>query len=154
VTPGDTFEDPQGRYHLVPPSGWDVDTSGTQGTLAVFTDPGPAAGTRIAPSITLFALPWDGDLESARAQAPTDLAQSGYQLQDVAPLTLTDRTPAYRFEATGEHPQDPGIQLQIVQVMAVRSGTRYVLQGTTETADWPRYQRALEESLTSLDFIG
>ncbi|HZG90951.1 MAG TPA: hypothetical protein VEZ42_12135, partial [Pseudonocardia sp.] len=37
--PAGGFQDPQARFGLLPPPGWETDTSGTAGAAAVFLDP-------------------------------------------------------------------------------------------------------------------
>ena len=44
------FGDPEGRFGLLPPAGWEVDTSGASGTAALFLDPKPTPTPRPAAS--------------------------------------------------------------------------------------------------------
>ena len=58
------FVDPQGRFGLVPPAGWVVDTSGASGTAALFLDPKPTpsdAGNFTA-NINVLIVPTAGPL--------------------------------------------------------------------------------------------
>jgi hypothetical protein len=76
----------------------------------------------------------------------------GMRLQPAEQVDLADGTPAYLFEATVAHPEDPGIEVRSVQLFAVHDGLTYGAIANTDAVVWSRDQAQLRESVASLRF--
>lgn len=150
--PAGLFDDPQGRFGLVPPSGWTVDTSGARGTAAVFLDPEPTTTSagRFSANINVLVLPATAELAAAVSGARQELtALPGYRSVADEPFTLTDGTPGHKLGGTFDD-QATGLPLRNLQVFAVDGERTTVVTGTSVADRWADYESTITESLQSL----
>jgi hypothetical protein len=151
--PGDVFRDAQGRFDVVPPPGWTVDTSGAQDTAVIFTDPRPSASPsgRFRANINVIVVPADADLPGIVTGARREvLALAAYRPTADEPVTLPDGWPAHLLGGSFRDPLT-GLALRNVQLLAVRGGAETVVATGTALADtWDGYGPVFETSLRSL----
>jgi Probable lipoprotein LpqN len=151
--PGEVFRDAEGRFDLVPPPGWTVDTTGAQNTVVIFADPRPSQSPsgRFRANINVILVPARGDLARIVTGARQEVrALGGYRTTQDEPVTLPDGSPAHLLGGTYSDPSS-GLALRNVQVMAIRGGTETVVVTGTALADtWTGYGSVFETSLRSL----
>jgi hypothetical protein len=150
----DPFADAAGRFDLAPPTDWTVDTSGAQGTAAVFLSPDQVSTPQgpFQPNVNVIIAPspgaqLDGLLDSTRTQLTTQL--SGYKSTTDDAVTLTDGTAAHLFGGTFTD-QASGLELRNLQLFTVDGASVYVVTGTAPTSAWSTYEPLLDASLRSL----
>jgi hypothetical protein len=150
--PGDAFDDAEGRFDLLPPDGWEVDTSGQQGTAAVFLDPEPvttsAGQFRVNVNIIVGAFTGDLDdlLAETRSQLPTFTAYTSTADEEVR---LADGTQAHLLGGTFTDDAS-GFDLQNLQLFTVEGGNVYAVTGTAPAEVWAEYEDELDTTLRSL----
>jgi hypothetical protein len=153
ATAGDAFDDPQGRFDVLPPSGWTVDTSGAQGTAAVFLDPEPVDTPKGAfqPNVNVIVAPSPGgklpDLLDGTRKELASLNQ--YKSTTDEDVTLADGTAAHLFGGTFTD-QSSGLDLQNLQLFAVDDTSVYVVTGTAPVGAWSKYESELSTSVRSM----
>jgi hypothetical protein len=149
----DRFSDAQGRFTIVPPQRWTVDTSGDFRTAVVFAGFRPASST-IRPTINVIVSRTGVDLRSAIAGARGAVGgQRGY-LPDVdEDAVLADGTPAHLL---GGYFYDRKSDLLVhdLQLFAVRHGTIVIVTGLTQDQDWDRFEATIDASLRTLTVGG
>jgi hypothetical protein len=150
---GAAFTDPRGRFDLAPPAGWQVDTSGAQGTAAVFLAPDPVDTAKGAfqPNVNVIVAASQGArlaelLDSTRNQLAT---LNAYRSTTDEDLTLADGAAAHLFGGTFTD-QASGLELRNLQLFTVDESSVYVVTGTAPTSAWSTYERLLDGSLRSL----
>lgn len=134
----EAFADAEGRFTLVPPSRWLVDTSGTRGTAVVFLDPEPAQapGTAFTPNVNVLVVPSTADLPETVVGARAELAGlAGYRPTADEPAVLADGTPAHRLGGAFEDPAS-GPALRNVQLFTVHEDMTVVVTGTCPVEAW------------------
>jgi hypothetical protein len=149
---GDAFDDDQGRFDLLPPEGWEIDTSGQQGTSAVFLDTQPVSTSagqfRVNVNVIVGAFPGDLDdlLAETRSQLPTfkDYASTADE-----PVQLSDGTKAHLIGGTFTD-EASGFDLQNLQLFTVDGGNVYAVTGTAPTEVFADYEDELDTTLRSL----
>jgi hypothetical protein len=150
---GDAFDDAQGRFDLLPPSGWTVDTSGAQGTAAVFLDPEAVDTPKGAfqPNVNVIVAPSPGgQLADLLAGTRTELASlNKYKSTTDQDVALSDGTAAHLFGGTFTD-QTSGLDLQNLQLFAVDDTSVYVVTGTAPVSAWSRYESELDAALRSM----
>jgi hypothetical protein len=149
---GAAFSDASGRFALVPPPGWSVDTSGAQDTAVIFADPRPVgpAGGRFRANINVIVVPAGADLPATVASARQELtALPHYRPTADEGVTLLDGTSAQLLGGTFDDPAG-GLALRNVQLLSVHGGETVVVTGTTLADEWAGHGRVLESSLRSL----
>jgi hypothetical protein len=150
---GDAFADAQGRFDLLPPAGWTVDTSGAQGTAAVFLDPEAVDTPKGAfqPNVNVIVAPSPGgQLADLLAGTRTELASlNKYESTKDEDVTLGDGTAAHLFGGTFTD-QSSGLDLQNLQLFAVDDTSVYVVTGTAPVSAWSRYESELDAALRSM----
>ncbi len=151
------FEDPQARFGLVPPPGWETDTSGTPGAAAVFLDPQPVdtpAGP-FRPNINVQVGPSPGDLDVLLDQSRVELATlTGYTPTADEPATLDDGTPAHLIGGTFTD-DATGLELQNLQLFAIDAGDDVVVvTATAPRAAWDDYADRFDASVRTLTVRG
>jgi hypothetical protein len=149
---GAVFRDAQGRFDLVPPSGWTLDTSGAQSTAVIFADPQPSesAGGRFRANINVLVVPAVGDLRGTVANARQELTRlPGYQSTADEPVTLPDGSHAQLLGGTFTDPGS-GLPLRNIQVLTVHDGETVVVTGTALADAWAGYEAVFDTSLRSL----
>ncbi|WP_232660672.1 DUF1795 domain-containing protein [Pseudonocardia sp. TRM90224] len=153
---GDEYADPDGRFRLVPPPGWVVDTSGQQETAVRFVDPEPTltpAGPKAA-NVNVFVVAAGIDLTKTVLGTRRELGGvPGYKRLVDEPATLHDGTPAHVFGGTFTDRQS-GVELRNVQVYAVRDGTTIVATGTAPSESWSSYEATFTTIVHSLSVAG
>jgi hypothetical protein len=151
--PGTTFRDALSRFDVVPPQGWAVDTSGTESTAVVFTDPtvseSPTGPFRA--NINVIVLPAHADLPGIVTGARQEVrALVDYLPTADEPVTLPDGSPAHLLGGTYRDP-DSGLALRNLNLMAVHGSAETVVVTATALADtWDGYGVVFETSLRSL----
>jgi hypothetical protein len=153
---GAVFDDAQGRFHLVPPPGWIIDTSGVQNTAVIFADPRPteSASGRFRANINVLVLP------AAAADLPATVTIARQELRalgDYRPtaderVILSDGSPAHLLGGTFQDPSS-GLALRNIQLLTVRDGETVVVTGTAPTDAWAGYEAVFETSLRSLTVV-
>jgi hypothetical protein len=146
------FSDAAGRFALVPPPGWSVDTSGTQDTAVIFADPRPVgpAGRQFRTNINVIVVPAAADLPTTVASARQELTGlPHYRPTADEGVTLLDGTRAQLLGGTFDDPGS-GLALRNVQMLSVHGGDTVVVTGTTLADEWAGHGRVLESSLRSL----
>jgi hypothetical protein len=155
--PGEVFRDAQGRFDLVPPPGWTVDTTGAQNTAVIFADPRPSESQsgRFRANINVIVVPAAADLPGIVTGARQEVrALADYRPTADAPVTLPDGSPAHLLGGT-YHDPGTGLALRNVQLLAVHGGTETVVATGTALADtWDGYGAVFETSLRSLTVAG
>jgi hypothetical protein len=153
ATAGDAFDDAQGRFDLLPPSGWTVDTSGAQGTAAVFLDPDAVDTPKGAfqPNVNVIVAPSPGgELTDLLAGTRSELASlNKYKSTEDEDVTLGDGTAAHLFGGTFTD-QSSGLDLQNLQLFAVDDTSVYVVTGTAPVSAWSKYESELDAALRSM----
>ncbi len=146
------FDDAAGRFTLVPPAGWTVDTSGAQGTSVVFRDPDPrssGAGTFSA-NVHVLVSPADVDLATTVVGARRELSGlADYDPTTDEPVTLADGTPAYLFGGTFTEPRS-GFELRNLQLLTVHASSMIVVTGTALLGTWSDYTATFDATLRTL----
>ena len=153
--PGAVFRDARGRFDLVPPPGWIVDTSGAQNTAVIFADPRATESVsgRFRANINVLVVPARGDLPGIVANARGELTALGdYRQTSDEHVTLPDGSRAHLLGGTFRDPRT-GLALRNVQLLAVRDGETVVATGTALTDTWPGYAEVFETSLRSLTVV-
>lgn len=152
-SPGAPFRDALSRFDVVPPPGWTVDTSGVQGTAAVFTDPqvSEAPGGRFRANINVIVLPASSDLPGIVTAARQEVrALADYLPTADEPVALPDGSAAHLLGGTYHDPRT-GLALRNLQLIALHGGTETVVVTGTALADtWDGYGPVFESSLRSL----
>jgi hypothetical protein len=147
-----TFSDAQGRFGLVPPTGWTVDTSGARGTAAAFLAP-ESTGTTIGAftaNINVIVLPSSGALSATVSGARHQLtALKGYREARDEPLVLSDGTPAHLLGGTFDDPAS-GFALRNLQLFTVDGRSTIVVTGTALAETWDVYEPVFTSSLSTL----
>ena len=152
---GDRFVDSQGRFGLVPPSGWTVDTSGMQGTAAVFLDPQPSNSVagRFSSNINVLVVQSGGDLENTVLGARQELASlTDYAPMVDEPVALVDGTPAHMLGCSFTDP-GTGLALHNLQLFTVHGGMAIVATGTSLQDVWSGYEQTFQTSLRTLAVV-
>jgi hypothetical protein len=153
ATAGDAFDDAQGRFDLLPPKGWKVDTSGAQGTAAVFLDPDPVSTPKGAfqPNVNVIVAPSPGgQLADLLDGTRTELASlNKYKSTTDQDVTLDDGTQAHLFGGTFTD-QASGLDLRNLQLFTVDDKSVYVVTGTAPVSAWDQYESELDASLRSM----
>lgn len=150
--PAGFFTDAAGRFGLVPPAGWSVDTSGTRGTAVVFLDPEPAetAAGDFSPNINVLVTSSNAGLPATIVGARTELtALAGYRPTVDEPAVLADGTPAHRLGGDFDDPAS-GFALRNVQVIAVQGDSAFVVTGTCPVEVWSDCQPVFDRALRTL----
>jgi hypothetical protein len=151
--PGAAFHDALSRFDLVPPPGWTVDPSGTEGTAVVFSDPqvSESTGGRFRANINVIVVPAHTDLPGIVTGARQEVrALAGYVPTADEAVTLPDGSPAHLIGGTYQDP-DTGLAVRNVQVLALHGRTETVVVTGTALADtWDGYAGVFETSLRSL----
>lgn len=153
LLPGGVFSDPEGRFRLVPPAGWQVGTGNTQGAAVVFADPEPlpvSVTGRFNANINVFVAATPADLPTMVAGGQQELRRlTGYTPTTDEPVTLGDGTQAHLL---GGEFTDPGtgLALRNLQLLTVHGGQGYVVTGTALREMWARYEQTFRTSLVSL----
>ncbi|GAA5122816.1 hypothetical protein [Pseudonocardia adelaidensis] len=151
--PGAAFHDGLGRFDVVPPPGWTVDTSGAQKTAVIFADPlvSETPGGRFRANINVIVVPSTGDLPGILAGAREEVrALADYLPTADEPVTLPDGAPAHLLGGT-YHDPGAGLALRNLQLMAVQGGAETVVVTATALVDtWDGYGPVFETSLRSL----
>lgn len=146
------FGDAQGRFGLVPPPGWTVDTSGARGTAAVFLDPEPAgsAAEAFTANINVIVLPSSGELPTIVSGARRELtALNGYRPAEDEAFVLSDGRPAHLLGGTFDD-QASGFALRNLQLFTVDGGSTIVVTGTSRAETWSVYEPVFTSSLSTL----
>jgi hypothetical protein len=150
---GDSFDDAQGRFDLLPPDGWKVDTSGAQGTEAVFLDPSPVDTPKgpFQPNVNVIvAQSPGGQLADLLDGTRSELASlNKYKSTTDEDLTLSDGSAAHMFGGTFTD-QSSGLDLQNLQLFTLDNSSVYVVTGTAPASAWSKYESELDESLRSM----
>ena len=150
---GSRFDDAQGRFAIVPPPGWTVDTSGRYGTAVLFLDPDPVAAERFVANLYVSVR-----LASSRLDLPSVVAAHRRALSQLfpdhriiteVPATLSDGTPAHLLSATYTDP-DVGSVLRILQILTVRDDMAIDVTATSFEDAWESYEPLFDSSLRSL----
>jgi hypothetical protein len=146
------FTDAQGRFAIVPPPGWTVDTSGAQNTAVFFADPRPSesAEGRFRANINVIVVPARADLPGTVVRARRELtALTDYQPTADEPVTLPDGSRAHLLGGSFRDPQS-GMALRNVQLLTVGDAETVVATGTALADTWAGYEPVFETSLRSL----
>lgn len=154
--PAGTFVDPEGRFALVPPQGWSVDSSGLQGTAVVFIDPAATelAGGPFNATVNVFVSPAAADLPATVVGVRAELdGLTDYRPTTDEPVTLVDGTPAHLIGGTFAAPQSL-IPLRNVQLFTVHDGSTIVVTGTSPVERWDAHGPVFDASLRTLTVAG
>jgi hypothetical protein len=146
------FVDPAGRFRLVPPLGWNADTSGAQGTALILVDPVPSvtASGRLNATVTVLAVESPADLPTTMAGARQDLRQlPEYQPATDEPVTLSDGTAAHMLGGTFRDPVS-GLPLRNIQLFTVHNGVTIVVTGLALPELWGGFEPVFQSCLRSL----
>jgi len=149
---GDAFDDAQGRFDLLPPDGWDVDTSGQQGTTAVFLDPQPVSTSagQFRVNVNVIVGAFDGDLDDLLAETRTQLTTfTAYASTADEDVRLADGTQAHLIGGTFTDDAS-GFDLQNLQLFTVADGNVVAVTGTAPAEVWDDYEDELDTTLRSL----
>jgi hypothetical protein len=146
--PGAAFRDALGRFDLVPPPGWTVDTSGTESTAVVFADPRPR-GFRA--NVNVVVVPAHAELPGIVTGAREEVrALEDYRPTADEPVTLPDGAPAHLLGGT-YHDPDTGLVLRNLQLVALHGQVQtVVVTGTALAEAWDGYEAVFETTLRSL----
>jgi hypothetical protein len=151
--PVSAVADPAGRFQLVPPPGWRVDTSGAQGTSVILVDPVPTVtpSARLNATVTVLVVPSPDDLPTAVAGVRHDLRQLvvDYQGTTDEPVTLSDGTAAHLLGGTFRDPAS-GLALRNIQLFTVHDGMAIVATGLALPELWDGFEPVFQSSLRSL----
>jgi hypothetical protein len=150
--PGDVFADAQGRFGLVSPTGWTVDTSGAQGTAVIFLDPqlSTSIAGQFSANINVLLVQSGADLSTTVLGARRELrGLTGYTSTADEPVTLGDGTPAHLLGGSFSEPST-GLALRNVQLFTVHGGATVVVTGTSLQDVWSLYEQTFQTSLRSL----
>jgi hypothetical protein len=147
---GELFVDPVGRFGLVPPPGWQVDTSGAQGTAVLFLAPDSdtTPDGAFAANINVLVVEGSADLADTVVSARREVRDlTGYSATADEPATLAGGVPAH---VLGGVFADSGFELRNLQLFTVHEGTTVVATGTALAAVWEEYEALLDSSLRTL----
>lgn len=152
----DVYTDPAGRFRLVPPAGWQVDTSGAQGTSLILVDPVPSVtpSGRLNATVTVLGVPSPADLPTTIAGARHDLQQlPEYRSTTDEPVTLSDGTAAHLLGGTFRDPTS-GLALRNLQIFTVHEGATIVVTGLALPELWSGFEPVFQRCLRSLTVTG
>lgn len=152
AAPENLVRDAQGRFGLVPPPGWTVDTSGVQGTAVVFVDPHPTetSAGRFSANINVVVGPSTADLRNTVLGTRRYLqGLTDYRLAVDEPVALADGTPAHMIGGSFRDPTS-GYSMRNIQLLTVHDGLSIVVTGTSFEEAWNVYEGAFDSSLRSL----
>lgn len=146
--PGAPFRDALGRFVLVPPPGWTLDTSGAEATAVIFADPRPR-GFRA--NVNVVVVPAHTDLPGIVTGARQEVrALEDYLPTADEPVTLPDGAPAHLLGGT-YHDPGTGLALRNLQLVALHGQAQtVVVTGTALAEAWDGYAAVFETSLRSL----
>ncbi|HVH21011.1 MAG TPA: hypothetical protein VNA11_01000 [Pseudonocardia sp.] len=134
------FTDPTGRFGLVPPAGWVVDTSGASSTAALFLDPRPTptdAGNFTA-NINVLIVPKAGALPDVVADAQREMSSlASYRALEDEPFPLADGHPGYLIGGRFDDPA--GYPLRNIQLFSVQDDRTVVVTGTALAPAWEEF---------------
>lgn len=150
--PGPVFHDAQGRFGLVPPPGWTVDTTVTYETAVVFADPQPSESPsgRFRANVNVLVVAARTDLAGTVTMARQEVQElADYRPTADEPVTLPDGSPAHLIGGTFRDPES-GLALRNVQLLAVAGPRTVVATGTALADTWGSYGPVFETSLRSL----
>jgi hypothetical protein len=150
------YVDPAGRFRLVPPAGWEVDTSGAQGTALILVDPVPSvtASGRLNATVTVLGVSSPADLPTTIAGARQDLQQlPEYRSTADEPVTLSDGTAAHLLGGTFRDPTS-GLALRNLQIFTVHEGATIVVTGLALPELWTGFEPVFQRCLRSLTVTG
>ena len=150
--PAGFFTDAAGRFGLVPPAGWSVDTSGARGTAVVFLDPEPAetAAGAFSPNINVLVTSSNAGLPATVVGARTELAKlAGYRPTVDEPAVLADGTPAHRLGGDFDDPAS-GFALRNLQLFAAQGDAAFVVTGTCPLEVWSDCEPVFDRALRTL----
>jgi hypothetical protein len=147
----DGFVDPTGRFGLVPPAGWVVDTSGASGTAALFLAPRPTpsdAGGFTA-NINVLIVPRTGALPDVVADAQREMSSlASYRVLEDEPFPLADGHPGYLVGGRFDDPT--GYPLRNLQLFSVQDDRAVVVTGTALAPAWEEYGPVFEAVLRTV----
>lgn len=145
------FGDPEGRFGLVPPSGWVVDTSGASGTAALFLDPKPtssAAGSFTA-NINVLIVPTATELVDTVRHAQQEVSSvPGYLPVEDEPFGLADGSAGHLIGGRFSNPA--GFALRNVQLLTVHGDRTIVVTGTALDETWGEYASVFDSTLRTV----
>lgn len=151
AAPAGSYGDPAGRFTLVPPPSWVVDTSGASGTAALFLNPRPntSAAGEFTANVNVLIVPTTAVLPDTVANARQEVASvRGYTSMQDEPFQLADGTPAHLLG--GRFTDPSGYALRNVQLVAVRGDRAVVVTGTALADSWDEYAGAFDASLHTI----
>jgi probable lipoprotein LpqN len=144
VAPG--FVDPQGRFGITAPSGWQADTSGKSGTEVIFSS--PKADTtdagELPANINVVVVPGGADLEQTIEASRKSLKTlPNYEEITDTPVVLDDGTPAHLLGGTFTR---SGLALQNLQLFTSAGGTDMVVTGTALEKTWDKWEGLFDQT--------
>lgn len=153
---GSRFTDAAGRFAIVAPSGWRVDTSGSQGTAVIFLDrvPTPSAAGPFSSNINVLLGPAGGaSLTAAVLVARQELRKlNEYSTTADESFVLGDGTEAQLLGGTFTDAAS-GSELRNLQLFTVYDDSTIVVTATALAAAWSRYDSTFEASLRTLTVV-
>ena len=153
LAPG-TYVDGSGRFTLLPPPGWQPDTSGKHGAALFFDGPTPSvatSGAPFTPYMSLLAYTAVNDLKGVADELRAQAAGSpGFKPVRDEQVSLRDGTPAYvvGYEAADPETKEPH---HIVQVIVVHDDIAFVVSGVALVRTWDVDGPAITDAVLSLD---
>ena len=145
------FVDPQGRFGLVPPDGWVVDTSGASGTAALFLDPKPTPSDagNFTPNINVLIVPTAGPLPTVVDGAQREMSSlASYRALEDESFPLADGHPA---QLLGGRFDDPaGYPLRNIQLFVVQDDRTVVVTGTALASTWEEFGPVFDAALRTV----
>lgn len=153
--PADIFADSRGRFRMVPPPSWTVDTSGTRGAAVVFLDPEPTptASGPFTANINVIVVPASADLPATVVGARQELlGLNRYVSATDEPFTLRDGTPAHMLGGTFTDPGS-GLDLRSLQLFTVVGASTIVVTGTALATTWDVHRVPFDTALRTLTVV-
>lgn len=148
----DLVRDAQGRFGIVPPPGWERDTSEVGEIALLFVAPDPDvddSARTFAANLNVLVRPADQDLtavvDEARALLPERVP--GYTAGTDEPAVLPGGVPAHLLGGTFT---DRGFALRNLQLFTVVDGRTLIVTGTALAGAWGRHAAELDAALRTL----
>lgn len=151
------FEDVDGRFAMVPPPGWNTDTTGSDRSAVRFTNTVPDMTPQgpIYSSLTVYVAPDNGrDLKAFTQQAIDTAAPQSLATRPVdEPIRLGDGTPARTFGfPTRPSPTAPTLHDLVTAV--VHDQRAYLIEGVGWADTWDVQGALMDRAIHTLTFAG
>ena len=145
-----SYTDAQGRFSMMPPQGWQTDTSGQKGTLVIFVNPVADHDGSSAFQSNINVVSGSLGGKTLDEYVDAQKAALGANFKNLSLLndtsTVINGAPARMIEISFA---TNGMTLHDLQASIADNGTLYVVTASTLDASWDAYQGQFTQALGS-----